>query len=191
MKEPIRQRLEGPLRGASLRSYRAIRPHVLGPRVLDVGSAEGWVGERLHRHDGHRVQLLDVVDMNRTTLPYRVYDGFGIPFEDNAFDTTLLLLTLHHCAEPDAVLAEATRVTRMRLVVTESTYRHEAGRRLLWAMDTAVNDWRSRRLMPEAVHFRRVSEWRRLFASHGMQLKFQRHLSVGLHRHVLFVLDVG
>lgn len=182
--------LGGPLRRAARRSFHAVQPFVVGPRVLDVGAAEGWVGELVSRQMHHAVQLLDVVDMNRTGLPHRLYDGKSIPFPDSAFDTTLIMLTLHHCADPETVLREAVRVTSSRMIITESTYRFAPGRWLLWLMDTAVNSWRSRCLMPEALHFRRVDEWRRLFRRVGLRLRAQRHLSRGLHRHVLFVLDV-
>ncbi len=182
--------LEAPLRRAARQSFRAVQPFVLGPRVLDVGSAEGWIGELVSRQMHHDVQLLDVVDMNRTELPHRLYDGNSIPFPDGAFDTTLVMLTLHHCTDPEAVLREAIRVTRSRLIITESTYRTTPGRWMLWLMDSVVNACRSRCLMPEALHFRRVTEWRAVFREEGLHLRAQRHLSRGLHRHVVFVLDL-
>ncbi|MCC5877049.1 MAG: methyltransferase domain-containing protein [Candidatus Sumerlaeia bacterium] len=178
------------LKGASRRSWLAIRPHVLGPRVLDVGAAEGWIGDLLSKQDGHDVQLIDVVDLNRTSLPHRIYNGTSIPFQDDAFDTVLVMLTLHHCKSPETVLDEAIRVSSRRLIVTESTYRFLPGRWLLWTLDTIVNALRSRCLIPVALHFRRDQEWEELFRNRGLILRKKRHLSRGLHRHVMFVLDV-
>lgn len=182
--------LDGLILRSARKSHDAIRPHVIGPTVLDIGAAEGWVGMYLSESGSLNVQLLDVVDLCRVPLPHRVYEGTRIPFGDDSFDTTLILLTLHHCQDPERVLGEAIRVTRRRLIVTESVYRLEAGRWLLWSMDTVVNSLRSRRLMAEAVHFRRIRQWRALFRSHGLDLAHGRYLSRGLHRHALFVLDL-
>lgn len=75
-----------------------------------------------------RVCSVDVGAFRRAAGTYVVYDGVRLPFADRVFDTTLVLLTLHHCAAPAVVLDEAIRVTRRRLVVTESVYRIAAGR---------------------------------------------------------------
>lgn len=182
--------LERVLRHRAEISYRAIRPDLEGSRILDVGAAEGWVGEAIQRDAPDReVHLLDVVDLNRTALPHRMYDGRKFPFESDSFDTVLVMLTLHHCEDPDIVLREASRVARRRVIVTESTYRHTIGRRLLWLMDTAVNSARSKRLMPEAIHFRRADAWLAAFRTAGLRARERRLLSRGPHRHELFVLD--
>lgn len=185
----LARRLERPLRAASHRHFQALRPHLRGASVLDVGCAEGWIAERIQREAGMRATLLDVVDLNRTGLPHRVYDGRTIPWADGAFDTVLVMLALHHCADPDRVLAEAARVARLRIIVSESVYRTPAGRWMLWAMDTAVNAARSGRLMPEAAQFRRVHEWRGAFRRLGLRLASEQWLSFGVHRHVQFALD--
>jgi len=39
-----------------------------------------------------------------------------LPFVDATFDTTLISLALHHCADPEGVLDEGIRVTRFRLI---------------------------------------------------------------------------
>ncbi len=163
--------------------------HVAGRTLLDIGAAEGWVGRRFAQRDGREVQLLDVIGLNRTNLPFRLYDGRHVPFPDNSFDTALLMLTLHHCDDPEQVLREAGRVARRRVVVTESVYRTPPGRWALWAMDTTVNSWRSRRLMREALHFRTIPQWRTTFQRHGLHLAAEQWISRGLHRHVLFALD--
>jgi len=63
---------------------------------------------------------VDVGLFSKAPLPYVAYDGLRLPFADATFDTTLVLLTLHHCAAPEPVLDEALRVTRQRLRSTSS-----------------------------------------------------------------------
>src|SRR2546427_1259923 len=61
-----------------------------------------------------------------TLFPYTTL--FRSPFRDGTFDTTLISLALHHCEAPEAVLDEAVRVTRSRLLVVESVYRNSRER---------------------------------------------------------------
>lgn len=56
---------------------------------------------------------VDIVDIRkRTDLPFMVYNGKNLPFENMEFDVALLNETLHHCEEPETVLKEALRVAR-------------------------------------------------------------------------------
>jgi SAM-dependent methyltransferase len=169
-----------------------VRPFVVGPRVLDLGGGEGWVAAALARH-GWRVICADVGPFARTAGAYVVYDGTRLPFADAAFDTTLLLLTLHHCEKPEAVLDEALRVTRGRLIVTESVYRTRLDRFWLDLLDGRFNRLRHGGLMPTPLGFRRAEDWRALFTSRGLTLTATVWLGGRLerliHHPVAFVLD--
>ncbi|TVQ84744.1 MAG: class I SAM-dependent methyltransferase [Micavibrio sp.] len=171
-------------------NFSFIADYVEGDKIIDIGAAEGWNG-RLAKQAGENrdVRLLDVADMNRTDLPLTLYDGKAIPFADETFDTALLLLVLHHCSDPDTVLREAARVTRRRLIVTESVYRTKPGRHVLWCLDNALNGLRSGNLMPEGLHFRTTAEWIETFGRHGLLLRKTEYISKTLHKHILFVLD--
>jgi SAM-dependent methyltransferase len=127
-------------------------------------------------------------------VPYVVYDGAALPFGDRAFDTTLLLLVLHHCDAAEAVLDEAVRVTRRRLIVTESVYRNRLDRFWLRALDGRFNRLRHGGRMAAPLAFRTDPEWQALFASRGL-----RPVATGwlgsrterlIHHPRLFVLDV-
>jgi len=170
-----------------------VLPFVVGPRVLDLGAGEGWVGAALAHH-GLRVIGADVGPFARVDGAYVVYDGTRLPFADAAFDTTLLLLTLHHCEKPETVLDEALRVTRRRLIVTESVYRHRLDRFWLNLLDGRFNRFRHGGRMPTPLGFRRAQDWQALFASRGLAITST--LSLGgrlerlIHPPVAFVLDI-
>ncbi|MGH7354250.1 MAG: class I SAM-dependent methyltransferase [Candidatus Rokuibacteriota bacterium] len=187
---------------ALLRRYAAreaadVRPFVVGPRLLDLGSGEGWVAAALAR-DGLRAFGADVGPFARAPVPdsvrYVVYDGERLPFGDGAFDTTLLLLTLHHCEKPEAVLDEALRVTRARLIVTESVYRNRLDRFWLDLLDGRVNRLRHGGRMPAPSAFRRPEEWRALFDSRGLEVVATAWLGGRLERLIhhpqLYAIDV-
>ncbi|HSC28915.1 MAG TPA: methyltransferase domain-containing protein, partial [Vicinamibacterales bacterium] len=119
----------------------------------------------------------------------------GLPFRDGAFDTTLVLLTLHHCAGPERVLDEAIRVTRRRLIVTESVYRTRLERFWLDLLDGRVNAFRHGGRMEPALDFRPPGQWRQLFEARGLRVAAMRYLGSGfgrlVHHPLLFALDVG
>ena len=183
--------LSSNLKRNSRKRFEHIRPHLTGESLLDVGAAEGWVGYRAERESGFRVELLDVVDLNQTHLAHSLYDGSRFPYPDDSFDTITLLLTLHHCADPEQVLAEAQRVARQCIIVTESVYHTRPGKTLLTFMDRAFNTLRSRCEMPGALNFKTPPEWRALFREMSITLETETWLSRGLHQQKLFVLRPG
>ena len=178
------------LQARSARNLRPLIPYIGTGSVLDIGAAEGWNAQFIQQaRPACDIRLLDVVNLNRTQLPFTLYDGYHIPFADSSFETVLILLTLHHCRDPGIVLSEAVRVSRRRLIITESVYNTVPGRRLLWLLDTGFNSLRSGRLMPEALHFKKAGEWRALFAGHDLDLTDHFWLSRGLHKHIAFIVD--
>jgi SAM-dependent methyltransferase len=180
------------LRRYALAEAADVAPFVIGPRVLDLGAGEGWVTAALARH-GWAVAGTDVGPFARVRVPYTVYDGTRLPFRDRSFDTALLLLTLHHCEKPEAVFDEAVRVTRARLIVTESVVCGPLDRFWLDLLDGRFNRLRHGGRMPTPLGFRRLEEWQGLFASRGLRLREARWLGGRLERLVhhprLFVLD--
>ncbi|MCC5790591.1 MAG: class I SAM-dependent methyltransferase [Opitutales bacterium] len=175
-------------RRSTRRRFSLLRPWVVGHSVLDIGAAEGWLGEEAAA-EGLAVQLVDVVDLNQTQLPFQLYDGRDLPFPAESFDTVMILLTLHHCADPEAVLAEAIRVARRRILITESVYRNEWGKRLLTFLDGGFNGLRSEGKMRPALGFREAREWEQTFQDRGLLIRHQAEQRRGLHRQHFFVLD--
>jgi hypothetical protein len=98
-----------------------------------------------------------------------VYDGRHLPFRDAIFDTTLILLTLHHCAAPEATLDEAIRVTRGRLIIIESAYRSALQRFWLDTLDGRLNRFRHGGAMAPALAFGTPERWGELFASRRLR----------------------
>ena len=125
--------------------------------------------------------------------PYVVYDGARLPFADDVFDTTLISLALHHAEKPEAVLDEAVRVTRRRLLVVESVYRNRLDRFWLDLLDGRLNRYRHGGAMSVPLAFRRPDEWRALFASRGLRVTATEWLGSPLerlfHHALLYVLD--
>jgi SAM-dependent methyltransferase len=180
--------LEAFLRRYARGQARDVAPWIVGSRVLDLGAGEGFVTAALGRG-----VAVDVGPFRRTTGAYVVYDGAALPFDDMTFDTTLLLLMLHHCDKADAVLDEAVRVTRKRLIVTESIGRNRLDRFWLRALDGRFNRLRHGGRMAAPLAFRSGPEWEALFASRGLRLVATGWLGSRwerlIHHPRLYILD--
>ena len=130
--------------------------------VLDLGCAEGFLGEEISKRTDARVTLADVTDMNRTNRELVVYDGENLPFDDRKFDIVILYFVLHHAREPQRVLSEAVRVSRDRVLVVESIYDTGLERKLLHIIDRLANRIRSSGAMnaqEEFLSFATADEW--------------------------------
>jgi ubiquinone/menaquinone biosynthesis C-methylase UbiE len=171
----------------------AVAPFLQGQRILDLGAGEGYVAAALQRHSTSWVCAVDIGPYRRADGVYVTYDGCRLPFRDATFDTTLILLTLHHCAMPEAVMDEALRVTRQRLIVMESVFRNAWERYLLALLDGRLNRYRHQGQMPMSLAFRRPQEWQQLFENRALQMADIRWLGSRwerlVHHPVLYVLD--
>jgi SAM-dependent methyltransferase len=173
---------------------KAVAPFIVGSRVLDLGAGESYVGAALFSLYGIWVCSADIGAFRRVPGPYVTYDGIRLPFVDDAFDTTLTLLTLHHCESPERVLDEAVRVTRGRLIVIESVYRNRRERLWLDVLDHRLNRYRHQGGMSIPVTFRRPEEWRHVFESRRLRTIETAWLGPWwerlVHHPLLFVLSV-
>ncbi len=162
---PLREAVLRPLRRhAARRKARWIHPWVAGTRVVDVGGGEGDTGHHLARlAPGREVVVVDPDPSRTRGTPPRVQgSALRLPLADAGAETVVLSFVLHHLEDPDQGLREALRVARRRVVILESTYRTEGGRRVLRFLDRWVNAGRGSGEMgaPHApLHHRPASRW--------------------------------
>ena len=159
--------------------------------VLDLGAAEGYVGRELGQRTSTDVVLADIRDLNQTTLPHVVFDGRHLPFENDAFDAVLLVFVLHHAADPMALLEEARRVCKGRIIVVESIYTHRLQRALLTLLDRSANFVRSGgviRTWSEPLHFDTFDGWIAQFRARGADVLTAKDLGGTIHHRAIYVI---
>jgi ubiquinone/menaquinone biosynthesis C-methylase UbiE len=122
-----------------LRLVQAVQPHP-GAHVLDVATGPGYVAAAF-AEAGCEVIGLDLTEAplalaeqlrqerGLTHLHFQVGDAEHLPFADQTFAIVLSRYALHHCEQPERVLAEMARVCRQQgLVVIDDlvTSEHRA-----------------------------------------------------------------
>ncbi len=96
------------------------RPHIKGiDSVLDIGTGTSLpIHIFAENFPKIRYNTVDVVDIRkRKKLPFVIYDGKNLPFDNLEFDISILNETLHHCEDPKSVLIEARRVAKSVYVI--------------------------------------------------------------------------
>jgi 2-polyprenyl-3-methyl-5-hydroxy-6-metoxy-1,4-benzoquinol methylase len=93
-----------------------------GREVLDLGCGLGGYSKVLAEH-GFDVAALDVnpeyVERARALgVPAELYDGKGLPLDDNAVDTVFLFEVIEHLEDPAELLREARRVARRNVLLS-------------------------------------------------------------------------
>lgn len=157
-------------------------------RILDIGGGWGFYAEPLEKR-GHDVTVLDVVKPALQRAPVVVYPGGKMPFEDGAFDASILVTMLHHTPDPEAILREAARVTRGPLIVVEDLYHHALGR--VW---TILRDqFYNFEFYGHPCNFKKREEWLAVFNRCGLKLRHDEQVYTWLAGlrilNGIFVLD--
>jgi len=185
-------KLETALSSRSECIFRQIEPFLEGSRLLDIGAGNGLVAKLVHEKKGMQVELIDVVDYNKSGLPLYTFDGENIPFPDRSFDTAQALMVFHHADRPLRLIEEAARVSSRRVLVIESVKLNEAQMRA-----GAFSDWFYNRVLNDGVNcpynFQTIDGWVDTFARFGLKTAQTVHLGIDMplapEYHVLFVLE--
>ncbi len=175
-----------------------LAPHLeAGMTVLDVGSGTGRLSRWLASRAGVRPTLADVIEFDNRTpdLPYvRLDDPLALPFADRSFDAVMMLFVLHHIErwdDQEALVREAARVARRRLLIIEDTPTSRLDRVMNVAWDWLLN---LRHGVPKPFTFRTVEGWTEVFRRSGLRVLDTetyraRWPTLMTYHHTLFVLE--
>src|SRR4030042_6446792 len=135
-------------------------------KIIDIGSGTGDVAFLLSSK-GKDVTPVDVADFHGPRLvKTTIYDGKTLPFQNNTFDTALLLMVLHHTLNPEMVFKEAARVAR-EVVIIETSYTGPINRFFTVISDAIGN----LRLDAFWNSYKTDKDWKILFEKHGFRIK--------------------
>lgn len=106
--------------------------------IIDVGAGFCLVNKKL-KEEGYKVISIDIknISLFDDVTPV-IYDGQRLPFNNNHFDTALLITVLHHTGNPELTLGEAKRVAK-KIIIIEDVYENVWQKYLTYFMDNLVN----------------------------------------------------
>jgi len=182
------------LRNRSKKIFEQTSPFVGRERMLlDLGCGDGKVGELFAQNHGCRVTLMDVMNYNKTNLPFHKYNGRETRFIDDQFEHVLLVTVLHHSDDPIAVMSEALRVASKSVVVIESVYFNEVHRAF-----NSFFDWFYNRVLNDPnvnvpLNFLPPKAWVSLFGELGGRTTHMEHFGIDMpvvpEWHTLYVVE--
>ena len=144
--------------------------------VLDIGGGWGFYAAPLKKR-GHHLVVLDAVKPGYQEAPVVICEpGQPIPFPDKSFDVSLMITMLHHTSDPEAVINEARRVTRKRLIVVEDIYHHALGRFWTVLRDRIYNF----EYFGHPCQFKKSEGWKELFNKMGLRLAAEHQANTRL-----------
>ena len=127
-------------------------------RILDVGCGAGFLTNRMAQK-GHAVQGLDysleslrVAQTRKTPAQYHRGDALRLPFRGGVFDVVCAMDFLEHVEDPQAVVAEASRVLKPGGLFFFHTFNRNL---LAWLIIIKGVEWFVRNT-PEHMHILRL-----------------------------------
>ena len=190
---PFRRALEALEERRARRIARRLRRFLeAGESVLDMGCGSMMVAAEVQKLSGSRVIGLETLCYRRRRLPVAIYGGRRAPFRDRSFDCVIINFVLHHTDDGGiAVLEEARRIARKRILLLEDSYDNLFERISMRLVDRALNRLEDARI-PVPCRFRPSWEWKLLFERLGLRLaavKRVRTTPILETRQILFVLE--
>jgi 2-polyprenyl-6-hydroxyphenyl methylase/3-demethylubiquinone-9 3-methyltransferase len=174
-----------PLRGSYVLATLANTGIEHGSRVLDIGSGGGFLAATLS-DAGYEVVGIDPEESAVRDAADHVAGSFALgvgerlPFADGTFDSVVCSEVLEHVEDPDAVIAEASRVLRPGGVFVFSVPNRTLLSRLV-LIDVAQRN-RITRVLPRGLHdwrcFIGSRDFRRLARHHDLDVQHVQGVSI-------------
>jgi SAM-dependent methyltransferase len=144
-------------------------------RVLDVGCGDGRLAERVRaRRPGIAIGGVEVKPRPGARIPVTPFDGRALPFGDGSFDAAMVVDTIHHAEDGDALLRECARVARL-VVVKDHLRDPFLARPTLRFMDWVGN---RRHGVPVPDDYWPRRRWEEAFARAGLAVESFRTLAL-------------
>ena len=136
-------------------------------KILDLGCGSGIVGKEFEKFFNADLLGIDIEDKRVEKIPFRIFDGFKIPFPDNYFDLTLISYVLHHAQDPEALLKEAKRVSK-KIIIFEDLPKGLLSKLRCFLHQTSYNLFFQRK--KQKFNFKTKEEWEKIFKENGLKI---------------------
>jgi len=137
-------------------------------KILDVGSGDGTISKQIQdANPGVEFFGIDIMARPNSSIPFKLYDGNRIPYDDNSFDACMFVDVLHHLHHVKELLAEARRVSAKYILIKDHLYVTKFDFKTLTFMDNIGNK-------PHGVvleyNYLKATEWDTIFKELGLEV---------------------
>ena len=158
-----------------------------GSKILDLGCGSGIVGKTFK--DFFQAELIgvDIQDCRVANIPFQVYNGKNLPFSEKTFVVVLINYVLHHSEDPIALLKEAKRVTKDKIIIFEDLSEGFLSKLICKIHGSSFDRFFGN---PTKASFKTESEWEKIFQELGLNIVFKKRVNNFSAKKELFVLRV-
>jgi len=160
-----------------------------GSKILDLGCGSAIVGNEFKDFFQAEVIGVDIVDRRILNLPFKIYDGRDLPFPEKSFDIVLLNYVLHHCQDPLALLKEAKRVVRDKIVIFEDLPEGFFSNLICKIHDLTFTKFFQHQ--NHSLSFKSEKEWEIIFRDLGLNIIYKKRRDNFPLKKELFVLGLS
>jgi len=134
------------------------RSHKL--HILDVGCGDGKIARLIMEKTDVSIEGIDVLVRDTTYIPVKAFDGKKILYENDSFDSAIIIDVLHHSDDPLTLLKEVKRVVQKSIFIKDHLLEGLWAGTTLKFMDYVGNDHFGVRL---PYNYMKKTEWLALF----------------------------
>ena len=156
-----------------------------GSKILDLGCGSGIIGNTFQDFFQAKVLGVDIKDCRVLPLPFQIIDGFHLPFSENSFDVVLINYVLHHSRDPVALLSEAKRVTRDKIIIYEDLAEGCLSKLVCWFHGISFDKLFGN---PVKTSFNSEKGWEKIFKEIGLNIVFKKRINNFPVKKELFIL---
>jgi len=167
-----------------------------GAKILDLGCGSGIAGDYFKKFFKAEVFGVDIKNNRVVDLPFKKIDGKNLPFDDNSFDAVLICYVLHHAEDPIAVLKEARRVGKERIVIYEDMADGFFSKLFCrfhgLSFDIFFQGFVGKKRENPEYFFKGEKEWQGIFKGLGLKIVFEKRISLPISPVAkrIFILDI-
>ncbi len=137
--------------------------------ILDIGCGDGTIAKMIiDKKINTTMNGIDIFERQTCVIPFKIFDGKTIPYEDNEFDSTLFVDVLHHTSNIKELLTEAARVSKKYIIIKDHHYNNLLDFGILKLMDWIGN-------APHGVkviyNFKNLYFWKSTFNELGFEIE--------------------
>lgn len=158
-----------------------------GAEILDLGCGSGIAGNEFRNFFEARVTGIDIRDWRIEKKPFQIFDGVQIPFSDNSFDIVLISYVLHHAKYPEALLREAKRVARGKIVIYEDLPEGFFSKIYCKLHQLSFDNLFGN---PAKTSFKKAKDWEKIFKELGLKVIFKKRKQNFPIKKELYILEI-